>query len=97
AALAGIILACTVYRRRDLHLAVYAIVALMIGGSFRVAINRYLVTVGPLVLLLGLGALTALLTRLRWRLVAPITVSLLLAAIVAGNIANAHVRIDRAT
>src|SRR5690606_31378345 len=42
-------------RRRDMHLAAYAVVAFVIGASFRVPVNRYLATVAPILLLLGLS------------------------------------------
>lgn len=96
----GIALAVTRTRRRDLHLVVYALVAFVIGGSFRVAINRYVCTVAPILLLLALVALTAVLELRglrRLRLLPTIVATLALAAIVAGNIANANIRIDRAT
>ena len=89
----GITFALTRNRVRDLHLLAYAAVAFMIGGSFRVAINRYVCTVAPLLLLLGLVALHTILRRIPRRSVAPIGVTLALAAIVAGNLANVHVRV----
>jgi hypothetical protein len=96
AAGAGIVLALTLYRRRDLHLVVYALVAFVIGGSFRSAINRYIATVGPVLFLLGLVAVyTAPGRRHRWWGVA--LASLAAGSIVAGNVANINVRVDRAT
>jgi hypothetical protein len=96
AAAIGVGLALTIHRRRDLHLVVYALVALVIGGSFRVAINRYVCTVAPIVMLLGLVTVATLLGRVRWSWAAPVATTTLLAMIVAGNVANAHIRIDRA-
>lgn len=96
----GIVLAVTRNRRRDLHLVVYALVAFVIGGSFRVAINRYVCTVAPVLLLLALVALATVLGQLhhrRLRLLPTVVATVALAAIVAGNVANANIRIDRAT
>ena len=56
ASVAGLLLAFTVRCRTDAHLAAYAVVAFVIGASFRVAINRYVCTVAPILLLLGLVA-----------------------------------------
>ena len=95
-AVIGIVLALTVHRRRDLHLAAYAVVAFMIGGSFRVAINRYVVTVAPIVLLLAMVTVVWVSSRVRWQWVTPLVVTLLLGGILAGNIVNANTRIDRA-
>lgn len=93
----GIGLAVTTYRRRDLHLAVYGVVAFMIGGSFRVAINRYVVTVGPIVLLLALTTVLWAIKSLRRQWVGPAIAAVLLGGIVAGNIANAQIRVERAS
>ncbi len=98
----GIVLAVARNSRRDVHLAAYALVALVIGGSFRVAINRYVCTVAPILMLLALVALVAGLDRLRTLcttrlpLLPTLIATLALAGIVAGNIANANIRIDRA-
>jgi hypothetical protein len=89
----GIALALTRHRRRDLHLVAYALVALAIGGSFRVAINRYVSTVAPVLMLL---AAAAVMTLFRDRL-GKVLLALAFAAILAGNLANANIRIDRAT
>ena len=97
AALAGIGFAITRSRVRDLHLVAYAIAAFVIGGSFRVAINRYVCTVAPILLLLGLVALRGGVRRFARPGVATGVVVIVLAAIVVGNLANANVRIDRAT
>lgn len=92
---AGIVAAVTIHRRRDLHLVVYGLVAFAIGGSFRSAINRYMTTVGPIVLLLALvGLATVIGWRRRWiGLTAAFVVA---AAIVAGNLANVNLRIESA-
>lgn len=91
----GVVLAVSVNRRRDLHLVVYALVAFLIGASFRSALNRYVATVGPVLFLLGLVALVAVFGHRRpgrGRAVAAAAALL----IVAGNLANAADRIDSA-
>jgi hypothetical protein len=101
AALGGIVLAVTRFRVRDLHLVAYAVVAFAIGGSFRSAINRYVATVAPLLLLLGLAALHTLVTAVsprrsrRWAPAAVVT--LVVAAIAAGNLVQARDRVERST
>ncbi|MFP5488592.1 MAG: hypothetical protein ACLGHQ_09840, partial [Acidimicrobiia bacterium] len=93
-ALPGLVWALT--RRADVHLAVYALVAFVIGASFRVPVNRYLATVAPLLLLLAL-ALVARLARSGPRpWIAGLLTTVAVGAIAAGNLANAHLRIDRA-
>ena len=89
-------LAWALVRRRDVHLAVYAVTAFMIGASFRVPVNRYLCTVAPILLLLGLSLVTRVgrLARRQWVGAAVTTVAV--AAIVVGNLANANLRIERA-
>jgi 4-amino-4-deoxy-L-arabinose transferase-like glycosyltransferase len=96
-AVIGIGLALGPNRRRDLHLVVYAAVALTIGGSFRVAINRYVCSVAPVLMLLALVALTTLLRNRRLGWLPTAVATLALAGIVAGNLANVHIRIDRAS
>ncbi len=96
-AVVGIALALGPNRRRDLHLVVYAAVALTIGGSFRVAINRYVCSVAPVLMLLALVALTTVLRNRRLGWLPTAVATLALGGIVAGNVANAHIRIDRAT
>ncbi len=96
-ALVGIALAVTLHRRRDAHLVAYAVVAFVIGGSFRVPINRYVCTVAPLLLLLALVALTTLLPKRRVRAVPTIVACLALGGMMAGNLANANIRVDRAS
>jgi Dolichyl-phosphate-mannose-protein mannosyltransferase len=96
AALAGIVLALWLHRRRDLHLAVYALVAFAIGGSFRSAINRYMATVGPVLFLLGLVALHSIPGGRRVR-VGTAAALLAATAILAGDLANAHLRIEAAS
>lgn len=95
-AVIGIALAVTRHRRRDLHLVAYAIAALVIGGSFRVPINRYLCTVAPVLLLLAVVAIDTLLRNRRFPLSPTTVATLALAAIVAGNLGNAHLRLERA-
>ena len=92
----GAVLAVSLYRRRDLHLVVYALAAFAIGGSFRSAINRYVATVGPVLLLLGLVALYSAPGRQhrRWGVALAAVAA---ASIVAGNVANINVRVDNAT
>lgn len=93
----GIALALTLNRRRDLHLVVYAGVALAIGGSFRSPINRYLCTVAPVLLLLALVALTTILRNRRVAALSTIVAVVALGGIIVGNLANANIRVDRAT
>lgn len=95
-ALVGIGIALWRNRRRDLHLAGYALGAYLIGGSFRSPINRYMTTVAPVLMLLALVAVSTLVGALIGRRVAIGVVTVLLAAIVAGNIANAKLRIESA-
>lgn len=98
----GLVLAAG--RRRDIHLAGYALVALGIGGSPRVVLNRYLCTVGPVMLLLALVTLGAVVAALgldrpllRSIRSGAVVATLAVSAIIAGNLANAHLRIDQAT
>ncbi len=93
----GIALAVTRNRRRDLHLVAYAVVALVIGGSFPVSLDRYMCTVAPLLMLLAAVALRTLLRNRRLPLLPTIVVTLAFAAIVAGNLGHANLRVDRAT
>ena len=83
-------------RRRDMHLAAYAVVAFIIGASFRVPVNRYLATVAPILLLLGLSLVTRLARPARLTWLAPLVATALVAPIAAGNVANVHLRIERA-
>jgi hypothetical protein len=96
-AVAGIVLALVRYRTRDLHLAAYALGAFVIGGSFRSPINRYVSTVAPVLMLLALVALYAIVGRLSRPWIGTLALSLALGAILAGNVANAHLRIESAT
>jgi hypothetical protein len=96
-AVIGIALALTRFRRRYLHLAVYTAAAFAIGGSFRVAINRYVSTVAPVLLLLALVALTTLLRNRRVAVLPTVIATVALAAMLAGNLANANIRVDRAS
>ncbi len=101
AAAAGLALAVGPHRRRDAHLAAYAVVAFVVGASFRVAINRYVCTVAPILLLLALAAArwsaerVAPDDRRAARLGAALPVAILV-AIAAGNLANVNVRLERA-
>lgn len=95
-AVMGIVLAVWQYRTRDLHLAAYAIVAFLIGGSFRSPINRYVCTVAPIVLLFALVAAAVPLRHYAGRRTATVVLTLAMAAIVAGNVGNANLRIDGA-
>lgn len=94
-AVPGLVWALT--RRRDVHLAVYALAAFAIGGSFRVAINRYLATVAPILLLLGLSFLVWCLGHARRPWLTTSVAAVAVTAITAGNLANAHIRIERAS
>ena len=96
-AVTGIVLSIVKYRTRDLHLAAYAVGAFVIGGSFRSPINRYVSTVAPVLMILALTALFTIIHRLSRRWVATLALSLALGAIIAGNVANAHLRIQSAT
>jgi hypothetical protein len=95
-AVAGIVLAIWRYRTRDLHLAAYAVAAFIIGGSFRSPINRYVATVAPVLMLLALVAAYAPLRRYVHTRVATAVVTVALVAIVAGNAANAKLRVEGA-
>jgi len=97
AAGAGIALALTRRRTRDLHLLVYAVTAFMIGASFRGALNRYVVTVAPILMLLALTAVMWFVRSFGRPKLATALVTLIVAAIAAGNLANANVRVNRAT
>jgi hypothetical protein len=96
AGLLGLVAALTSQRRRDVHVAVYALVAFAIGASFRVAINRYLCTVAPVLILLGATVVVELGRRYGRAAMARTVVAVALTAIVAGDLANAHLRVDRA-
>lgn len=89
-------LAWALSRWRDIHLAVYALAAFAIGGSFRVAINRYVATVGPILVLLTLTLVVAIGGRAGRRRVGLAVAALAMTAIAVGNLANAHLRLDRA-
>lgn len=95
-ALMGIVLAIVRYRTRDLHLAAYAVGAYLIGGSFRSPINRYMATVAPVLMLLALATLFLIAHRVGNRRAATAVVTVALLAIVAGNVANAKLRIEGA-
>ncbi len=93
----GIAIALTVNRRRDAHFVCYLAVALIIGGSFRTALNRYVATIGPLLVLLGLVALGALGRRMGRPRLRPVLVTAPLLVLVAGNVGHALDRIDAST
>lgn len=92
--LAGIVLAFVVYRRRDLHLVGYIAGALAIGGSFRSPINRYVCTVAPLLVLLGLAAIAAAARLTPWRHTAAILVTVVSSLLATGNVIQARTRIE---
>lgn len=83
-------------RRDDVHLAVYAVVAFVIGASFRVPVNRYVATVAPIMVLLALALVARLPRPPRAVWLVPAATTMFVGVIAAGNLANAHVRIDRA-
>ncbi|MEO6651563.1 MAG: hypothetical protein ABIP17_02790 [Ilumatobacteraceae bacterium] len=93
---AGIVLAIVVFRRRDLHLVGYIAAALAIGGSFRSPINRYVCTIAPLLVLLGLGAIAAAARLTPWRHTATIVVTLAASLLATGNVIQARTRIENA-
>lgn len=95
-AAAGIVLAVVVHRRRDLHLVAYVVGALLIGGSFRSPINRYVCTIAPLLLLSGVAAVATAARLVPWRHTATVVVSLLLVALATGNVIQATTRIHTA-
>ena len=95
-AVAGMVLAVVVYRRRDLHLVAYVFGALLIGGSFRSAINRYVVSIAPLLVLLGLIAVFWVASLVRWRPTATIVTTIVAGALVTGNVIDARTRLDNA-
>ncbi|MEO6571183.1 MAG: glycosyltransferase family 39 protein, partial [Ilumatobacteraceae bacterium] len=95
-AVIGIGLSLTVFRDRDVHLFAYALVAFIIGGSFRSAINRYICTVSPLLMLFALVAVTTPLRRRgRLRHIGTAVALLAVGALATANIVNAEQRIDR--
>ena len=96
AALAGVVLALVLHRRRDLHLAAYAFGALLIGGSFRSPINRYVCTIAPLLLLLGASAVRDAGRVTPWRRSGTVIAGVLLAVLATGNVIQADTRIDNA-
>jgi hypothetical protein len=95
-AVLGIVYAAFRWRTRDVHLAAYALVAYCIGGSFRSPINRYVATVAPLLTIFALLAVYVFLSRFVHRHVGTAVITLALAAIVAGNLANAKLRVEGA-
>jgi hypothetical protein len=94
AATVGVALAAG--RRRDVHLAVYAVTAFVIGASFRVPVNRYVCTVAPVLLLLAATAVVDVGRRARSATAATVAVAVALGAVVAGDLADLRDRIDRA-
>jgi hypothetical protein len=96
AAVAGMVLAVVQFRRRDLHLVGYALGALLIGGSFRAPINRYVCSIAPIMVLLGASAIATVVRLVPWRHTATVVVTLVLAALATGNVIQANTRIDNA-
>lgn len=96
AATAGIVLALVLYRRRDLHLVGYAVGALLIGGSFRSPLNRYVCTIAPILLLLGVATIAAAGRLAPWRHTAAVAATAALTLLAVGNVIQARTRIDNA-
>ena len=96
AGIAGIVLAVVCFRRRDLHLVAYLIGALLIGGSFRSPINRYVCTIAPILFLLGATAISAAARLLPSRHTPTIIVTAVLALPAIANVVQAEQRIDQA-
>lgn len=96
AAVAGIVLAVVLHRRRDLHLVAYAFGALLIGGSFRSPINRYVCTIAPLLVLLGAVAVRELGRLVPWRRTGTLLAGTLLLLLATANVIQANTRIDNA-
>ncbi len=90
----GIGLALSAHRRRDAHLAAYLVTAFVIGGSFRSAINRYVCTIGPLLLLLGLITVFTAIRWLRRPRTATCLVTVLVSLIALANIVQARTRLQ---
>lgn len=90
----GIGLALTVHRRRDAHVAAYLVTAFVIGGSFRSAINRYVSTIAPLLLLLGLVLILTAIRWLRRPRTATAVVTVLVALIAIANLVQARTRLQ---
>ncbi len=95
-ALAGAVYGSIRCRHRDLHLVTYAIAAYLIGGTARSPVNRYMSTVGVTLTLLATGFVYTIVRRWSRPMVAGIVVALPLLGIVAGNMANIHLRIEAA-
>jgi 4-amino-4-deoxy-L-arabinose transferase-like glycosyltransferase len=96
AGVAGIVLAFVCFRRRDLHLVAYVVGALLIGGSFRSPINRYVCTIAPILLLLGATAIAATARLAPWRHTTTVVVTMVLALPAIGNVFQAQTRVDNA-
>ena len=96
AAVAGIVLAVVMFRRRDLHLVAYAVGALLIGGSFRSPINRYVCTIAPLLVLLGATAIATAARLVPWRHTGTVVVTAVLFLPALGNVVQVDTRIDGA-
>lgn len=95
-AAAGVVLAFVVFRRRDLHVVAYAVGALLIGGSFRSPINRYVCSIAPLLVLLGASAVVTAARLVPWRHTGTVVVTALLCLPALGNIVQVETRIDGA-
>ena len=96
AAAAGVVLALVLHRRRDLHLVAYALGALLIGGSFRSPINRYVCTIAPLLVLLGAAAVREVGRVAPWKRTGTVLAGVLLALLATANVIQADTRIDNA-
>jgi hypothetical protein len=96
-AVLGIVYVAFRTRTRDLHLGAYAIAAYCIGGSFRSPINRYVATVAPVLMIFAVLAVFVFVRRFVHRHIGTAVVTLALGAIVAGNLANANLRVDGAS
>lgn len=93
AAFVGAGFALVRWRRRDLHLVVYALVAFVIGASFRSALNRYVATVAPVLFLLGLVAVVSS-PPVRRRWVGSVVAGTALVGIIGGNVWSAQNRLE---
>lgn len=95
-AVGGILWAIVTLRRRDLHLAVYAVVAFVIGTSPQATLNRYIATVVPVLLLLGLIVVFDVSNHLGGVRTATIATTSLLAMLAVSNLEYGWVRAEQA-